>query len=396
MRKKISFFIFITVFSILYFIREFGHYMSLFNTTLYAFNYDHGFISRGFIGSLWKIADGHTAEDLMTYQAVYRFSIYATIFLYVLVLLLGILMVRKTDDHDKKTVYELFLILTIFTVPMFITTYNFGRIDIFLIMITIICIAAITMERLEWIVIPCCIIATCIHQGFVFMNVNIILVLLLYKAITAKAKKSYYWIILILTFISVSVLFLYFEFFSHGNMSGAYDEIVNNAKLLSPDGKTANIILIDHELLGTDVYEEELVYHQYNHKTIPVALVCFLPYLLIAGRVFGRLLKNKKGWDLIKYIAIIAGPLTLLPEMVLKVDYGRYAYAIVFYYAVLFITLIALRDETVINAVNEEKQYLKQKLPVPQILFVYPMLFMPLYDIYMGDVIDKLVTMIYR
>ena len=59
-------------------------------------------------------------------------------------------------------------------------------------------------------------------------------------------------------------------------------------------------------------------------------------------------------------------------------------------------TLIAMGDEAIINAVNKEKQYLKEKLAIPQILFVYLMLFMPLHDIYIGYLINNLIQLVYR
>lgn len=47
--------------------RYFSRHMTEFNTTLYAFHYGYGFISRALLGSLWALIDWISPSDLMNY-----------------------------------------------------------------------------------------------------------------------------------------------------------------------------------------------------------------------------------------------------------------------------------------------------------------------------------------
>lgn len=87
----------------------------------------------------------------------------------------------------------------------------------------------------------------CIHQGFVFTNANLILVPLFYKIMTEEGKRRKKYILLFAGFfLTISALFLYFEFFSHGNGASIYKEVVAAAKALSENGKGYNKSVIQH------------------------------------------------------------------------------------------------------------------------------------------------------
>ena len=84
------------------------------------------------------------------------------------------------------------------------------------------------------------------------------------------------------------------------------------------------------------------------------------------------------------------GAATVVPEMILKVDYGRYVYAVFFYYIAIVLCLIAMGDQVIAGQLEETKQAVKAKLPCAIILLVYPMIFMPLYDIIISSVDDQI------
>ena len=55
----------------------------------------------------------------------------------------------------------------------------------------------------------------------------------------------------------------------------------------------------------------------------------------------------------------------LLPEFVLKVDYGRYMYSIVFYYLTMILSLTALGDRQVKGALEDMEGRLAKKMYAP-------------------------------
>ena len=85
-------------------------------------------------------------------------------------------------------------------------------------MLSLLCAVLILTERAEWLVVLLAAVCVMIHQGYVFMYANIVLVLLFYKAMSGAGKRSRkYWKLFVATFVVISALFLWFEFFSHFN-----------------------------------------------------------------------------------------------------------------------------------------------------------------------------------
>ena len=172
------FFAGIILFSVVACVYYFDHIMSQYNASLYALSYKYGLLSRGIVGTVWQWFDRILPFDLMNYNAIYVGNIFVTALIYILVFLFLMYCVGKVDGENKRNIKYLIVFFMIFTIPMFVTKQNLGRIDIFLIAISIICVWLIIIEKAEWLIIPLCIFAMLIHQGFVFTNINIILVLL--------------------------------------------------------------------------------------------------------------------------------------------------------------------------------------------------------------------------
>ena len=357
--------------------------LSSFNVTLYAFSYKYGFMSRGLIGTIYQGIDYILPGNQMTYEALYVFNIIITVIYLVMLFVFFCVVINNTKEHNLHVMRYLIIFLSIFAIPIFMTRSNFGRIDLFLYIILFICLICIIKERFEWLCIPLVIIAECIHQGFVFMNINIILVLLFYKMMKREGKeRKKYLALLIATFVSASVMFLYFEFFSHVDGEAIFDEVVQTAKSLSASGKSYGTMLVQHEILGEGVWMDELRYHLANLVDVPIFLVFFLPYLLIGIYYLKNLVKSQSTLqDRLVYLAIALGSLTVVPEIILKVDFGRYVFAVFFYYIAITMCLIVLGDKCVEAQLGKTIEMVKSKIPFAIILLVYPIMFMPLYDV---------------
>lgn len=371
--------VFMCLLSYRFFVKE----LSSFNVTLYAFNYFYGFMSRGLIGTIWQGIDYILPGSQMTYDALFTFSLIISI-IYVLVLFIFyMVIISKTKEENIDNIRYLIIFLSIFAIPIFATRSNFGRIDLFLFIIVFICLISIITEKAEWICIPLVAVAECIHQGFVFMNINIILVLFFYKIMKREGKeRGKYIVYFVLTLVVASIFFMYFEFFSHVDGENIFEEIVSTAKSLSYSGKAYGTMLVQHEILGQGVWMDEWRYHYANFVDVPIFVVLFLPYLIIGIRFLKNLCKGEKNInDRLAYLAASLGALTVVPEILLKVDFARYVFAVFFYYIVVVMCLIVMGDKKTIDTFHMTKERIKHKIPFAIILIVYPMMFMPLYDI---------------
>lgn len=378
-KNDIWFFGALALFSVVMCIYYFAHKMSEYNTSLYALSYKYGFISRGITGTIWHMLDSVLSFDLMTYQMIYYANIVVTVLFYSLLFVFFVWIISRLDEENKRNVKYLIVFFFIFTIPMYVTRQHLGRIDIFLIAISVICVWLIILEKAEWLIIPLCIIAMLIHQGYVFTNINVVLVLLLYKMFTSQKKKKYI-IVFSLTLLAVSVLFLYFEFGREYITQENYNEIVDAARKLSPNGRYYEM-LFKHELLGMDVYEDESFWHLNNRVEFPIFIILVIPYIILGIKFFVGIFKKSttkiEKWT---YVFVLIGSLTLLPEWLLKVDFGRYVYCTVFYYVIMVIALVCMKDRIIIDTLQDMKVYLKKLSPLTILLVIYPILFMPLYD----------------
>ncbi len=148
-------------------------------------------------------------------------------------------------------------LLTIFTVPMFASHYNFGRLDIYCVFLSLLGAMLLIQGKAEWLLIPISALGVMVHQGYVFMFFNIILVLLMYKILSTEGKeRKKYITIFALSLLVACILFFWFELFAHANGNGIYEEIVASAKKLCKNRKIHQDV-VDKEILGIDLTGRE-------------------------------------------------------------------------------------------------------------------------------------------
>lgn len=376
--------------------------MTEFNTTLFALNYQYGFISRGMLGTLWKLLDMLLPADLMTYGAIYKFNLLFTIVTYALLFLFFYLCLTsrfiRRDSRYPETVRNsqyLSAFIGVFTFPDFFIEEMFGRLDIYLVFVMLFVLILLVTEKAEWLTVPAVLFAMCIHQGFVFTNFSIILVVLFAKALLGEGRrrKKYLWIFF-LSLISASILLFYFELSGKGTEAAHVNDIIRAAQQLSWDGKSYNKSIIQHEVLGNSVFFMELRYHFDNYREFPAFLLLSIPWILIAIRFFRGLRSDEKNRvpgkkrALTKYgwinLAYSLGGLTIVPEMILKVDYGRYAYMTFFYYLATALVLISMGYQPITEQIQQVKLWIRTKCSMPALLLVYAFFMTPFFDVIMN------------
>lgn len=359
------------------------------NTTMLAFTYEYGFISRGLVGTVFQTVVNLLPSMDFNYEAVMNFTKCVTgIYFLTIIGFFGFCLKRADALGDsfvvKKHHYQYFMVLyAIFAIPFSVANYNFGRTDIWLIIISLICVTSLITERFEYCTIPLCAIAIMIHQGFAFMFFNTILILLFYKILTYDgAKRKKYIIIFTLCTVISAALFFWFELFSHTNGENIYEEMLNMAYTLSRNGKSIHQDVLDKEILGIDLTQREITLHLQNLVQFPIYVVLMLPYLLTAYRFFRNVITEACGTAAkVKYVFVAIGSLTVIPLLLLKVDFGRWMMAVMHYYLITLMALVASGDKLIMKHIESTISWLKQKSGLAVILVVYPILLQPFHDV---------------
>ena len=370
-----------------------------YNTTMLALSYEYGFTSRSLLGTLYHLLDAVLPLDLIDYRAVVATAYVATILFVLFVECFLYRCLRCCEGEMVKYGEYLALILSLCLVSTFSFPYNFFRVDIFMILVSLLGVLCLVKERAQWLVVPLSALGVMFHQGYVFMYFNLILVLLFYRALSwwkeDRRKARRYGLLFALSFLVGSVLFLWFEFFSRSNGAAFFDTIKSEAEKLSYDGIYHSTLLY-HEVLGIDLASTEEEFSRVNAVQILMCGIVCLPMLVFAVRFFAGLIKKAKGasekW---KYLAVALGAATILPDFLLKIDYGRWMAAVVVYYVGIVLALLAMKDPIMETQVRESGERLIQR-PGIALWIMVVILLLPFLDVnidpffrHLGSIVNK-------
>ncbi len=379
-----KFMISLSVFSVILILYNLASRTNSYNSTTLAFSYKYGFIPRGLIGTLYQGLNDILPVNLNCYRAVNNYTLIVTI-LFAVCTICFVAFVLKNTTEDNRYVKALSAFFIICVIPTFSGYYNFGRLDLYIVLLSFFAVVLIVRDKAIWLVVPIAMLNVMIHEGYVFMYFNIILALLAYRFLSSlvsadKEKSKKYLIVLLLTFILGSAMFLYFRLAEPAGQD-AYEQIKSLANGMCKNNKSHND-LIRAEILGVDLTSEEWLYHVQNVIELPIFLVLFSPFIAILVMFFVRLIKGVRNkLDKLKYIVVLIGALTTLPLFIMKVDYGRWVFAVIAYYVVLIMALMAMKDENVIRSFDNTIDVINEKCRFAILLLPYAMLFSPFTDL---------------
>ena len=365
-------------------VRYYEGIVNCLNTTTFAFSYGYGFKARAFMGTVLRVLNKISPWDLMTYRGIVLFSVLLDVIFVVLLFVLFYHILKKSDSNNRIMLCALFFIFSTFAFPHFLTEENLGRTDICLCIMTIIGLLFLLYSRFEWVIVVISAMCVCIHQGYVLMFFNVFLAILFARAIDGKKRKKSI-AIMVISIVICAVLFIYLNFLSHNNGHEIYDEIYSLASSLAHDGAVHRELMM-HEVLGENPFTDEWKYHVFNFKEAGLLLVLFSPYFVIAIRFFYKCIKEAQGIYKLKYLAIALGSFTLLPDFIVKIDYGRWVFALLFYYFTVIPYFVATKDEIIVNNLNKVKAYFASHKIFAVALLIYPVFFTPLGDWKMTEV----------
>ena len=392
-KKQISRFMWLLILlSCAIFFLDYDERVLPYNSTILAFSYKYGFISRGLAGTIYQWIDHILPVNMIDYAMVLRFTLIVTLVFYVLFFAFCYQCMKRCQEEYLGRFLYLILFYAVFVVSMFAYKRNFGRLDLYLMALTVIGTMCLIAKKAEWLIVPLSMISVMYHQGYVFMFYNILLALLVYRILSEKEKKAriYYGVILLVSLIGCSALFLWFEFFSHTDGARYVDEIIANAKAMTKpfNGMTYHDTLIDHEILGIDLSDVEYPYRVMNWIEIPFFIAIISPYIVLAVKLFRRILARAQGkTERLKYgfLAIAAG--TLLPLFLMKCDYARWVFALISYYCMIFLALVAMGDRIVAEELTGIFTEIKEKYPFAILLLLLPALLTPFWDVHINGLL---------
>lgn len=370
------------------FITYYAQNVGRYNTTILAFNYSYGFISRGLLGTLYLLLNDVLPYDILNFECVVNITLISTTLIMFTFFILCYCILRKCKTKYLTDIQYIIIYFALFFVSMYYSTRNLGRPDIYMMFLTFLGLFSIVHEKFEWIIIPLSIACVMIHQGYVFLFYNIFMYPLIYQIFRQTGKKRMKYIaVLGFSFLSVSILFLYFNFFSHLSGQSVADSITELATQLGPEGDVYET-LITHEILGIDPWNQEWPQHIYNFIELPIFCLFMLPYIILGIRLFKNIICHAKTkTDRILYTLLPICSATILPCYILKIDYGRWIYAGVAYFSLVVLVLCALRDEVITEEIHTLMMDIQTRYSYASLLLVYISTIVPLYDIHINQIL---------
>ena len=352
-----------------------------YNTTILALNYTIGFTSRGLIGTIFLFLDKLLPVSIMNVAGARFFLLGSTLIFFLIIFLFKGMIIKRSDDKSLPKTEILMTFFVAAVVSTFADAGNFGRVDMYMIAISILCVMLMMWGKAEWLIIPLTALGVMIHQGYVFMYFNIVIVVLFYKLLSDKNKRIKYIIILALSIVICAALFFYFELFSHAdNGEQLYESVAATAASLDEEGEYHKTLLA-HELLGVDLSEVEHEFHMKNLAEIILFALFLFPYIIMFFKSMIRVFKScDKGIDKLKYAAVYLGSLTMLPDYLIKVDYGRWVLSTIVYYITVFFVLIVY-DKSFREIITSYFDEIKVKYAFYPLFIIYPILFVPYFDV---------------
>ena len=374
------FIIMLTIVDIVLFVTNFKGKFRSYNTTMLALTYRNGFTSRSLLGTIYHGINDILPVDMIDYDVALIFAEIVTGLFFVFIIYFSYRCLMLCDSKHKRVVQYLLLLLSIFIIPTFSYPYNFFRVDMFMVWVSMIAIIVLAKGKHDWLVIILAAIGMMFHQGYVFMYFNVILVAVFYKILSEEKNRKKNIIVFALTFVIGSALFIWFELLSRANGAEFFETVRGEAEALSYNGVYHSTLLY-HEVLGIDLSASEVNLAKANHLETPIFVLLILPYLVLTVKFFAKLIKRgNKAAEKIKYIAVAVGSFTLLPDFLLKVDYGRWMMSLFFYYAVIILFLVLMKDKIACQLLDDFALRVK-KSPWYLLFLVAPIFFVPFMDV---------------
>ena len=362
------------------------------NATVFAINYRRGLAPRGFFGWILDCICFWFGDSLYCYNTVLVIS---TIGYLLYLAALWFVAKRFIRSYDGNTHAMAFVIATMF-IEMFTTIENYGRSDMYLLILSLIASYAVIKGRGVFLCVLCPVIAIFIHEGYVLNYFGIVIACLIYKIVYSETKKRKLYIIyLIASVISSASAFIWTYFLSRSYLPMSeeiYNSMVSDAELLvAPNGYVHHNALKAY-VLGIDSYSAESEYMLTTRLGALFFLILFSPVLRLIWQVIKRIYKESGHKKM--FIVFCVGTLSFIPLFVRKSDYGRWIFALFFYIFGLICMLVIADNKIVKRALMERIEEIARSRWEAVFYSVYFVLFMPFYTYYINNICANITILI--
>lgn len=317
-------------------------------------NYSDGFVSAGFIGSLYSFLNSIFSIDLYNYEMMYFFSKHMLFVYYIIsVVLLSIIFV-KCKKENKNTLMTFITISIIIIGSMFGAPETMGTYMMYETILLFLCMIFFVISKIEWINILFVTVAVLINPEFLFRGFLLVAAMFLYK-ISKENKKNYYYTLLIISTVITVVLFI-----------------------------VQNVISIFNGTFEIRVYDSA-------YFEIIVFMILISPYLYIGRSFFTNVFSFEKSrvYRLLQLIPIIS-----IIEIVLKNDFGYIFYGIIVYYLFAMMYMILENDNIVLFSLEKTKMIIRERCSFSYILIAYPLLIMPFSNYFITRITRAVLSLI--
>ena len=376
-------FIQLVAFSILLFFLSCNSYLDGENIAIYTLNYKHGLMENALIGAFYQCTVSLFGLDLKSYVTLQIFIMVFTVIYFLLLMNLFRQVVLRAGDLEDKSKYLVLVIASIVLVSNFGLHKNFGSVDLYLAIITLICLELLMKDKMTWLVLPLAVLGQFIYSGYIIMYFLVLLATMIYLSYKRHGKyKNLILISCATVFSTMTVLHILTGMAESGSRlldsaeagQAMLDAIMNSAKDASRLNGPAEI---RPDIYGGIVWGGDLWITKKHIIEIFIALVLFAPFIKL-GMDFVISLKSKLSKEdarILKVLSVIA--VIMMPRALLHSGAGRIVFLILFYICVVVLISMTEGDGAVNKSFEEMTRGFANKKIYGIFLLIYLIMLLP-------------------
>lgn len=338
-------------------------------TTPYALSYELGFNSRLLIGSFV-----HMLTDYITIEFLHKFIMIVLICLSLLISILIGIVIRKSNSQNKLIMILLAVLFIASPSSVSFLFYygNFGRLDTFLLLFTLIAVLLIDKPYLKIGVPVLCFMCMATQQVFTFTYMPIILLLIVFDLVSNyKSKKQI--LFAIITFLTLAMSFAYFQFFAPVLNFSSPQSVTDF--LMKKTNIPVLTEMIDFEYFKSIVdHWSKWVIVGWKERILKglIILILTLPLSAIFITIWKNAIKNCTS-KLQKFVLtlMLLAPIVSLPAFILTIDWGRWFAAVFITQFILIFYLSFKKYQPMLISLNKMQEFAIKNIFIFIILILY-------------------------
>lgn len=376
-------FIQLVAFSILLFFLSCNSYLDGENIAIYTLNYNRGLMENALIGTFYQCMVSLLGLDLKSYVTLQIFIMVFNVIYFLLLMNLFRQVVLRAGDLEDKSKYLVLVIASIVLVSNFGLHKNFGSADLYLAIITLICLELLMKDKMTWLVLPLAVLGQFIYSGYIIMYFLVLLASMIYLSYKRQGKyKNLILISCATVFSTMTVLHILTGMTESGSMlldsatagQAMLDAIMNSAKDASRINGPAEI---RPDIYGGIVWGGDLWITKKHIIEIFIAVVLFAPFIKLAID-FMKNLKSKMAKEeahFFRVFSVIA--IIMMPRALLHSGAGRITFLLLFYACVILLIALAEGQQSLDRTIAEMTAYFADKKIYGIFLLVYMIMLLP-------------------